>query len=281
MAVIEKYGKRNGFSLVELLVVIGIIAMLLGILLPSLNIARGQAKRIYCLSNLRQMGIASANYCSNNSGYFPIAQWSTQEGDDFYSYCWDFTVVNGADGKRHEPGLLWEGDTIEQVQQCPSYEGSDNWADIRYTGYNYNTSYVGHGQNEAVSNDYKGRVIAHPKWGQYYKIVMPVRAGQIKRPGECALFGDGQYAGGANKFMRSPFAWAGDKDNSARSAGTQGYRHLGKTNIVWADGHAVSQSRIFTKSAQGITDEIKRYNRLNSDKEIGFISEDNRAYDLN
>lgn len=73
----EKLSRRQGrfapraFTLVELLVVIGIIAVLVAILLPALNAARKAAVKTQCLSNVRQLAVSLLFYANDNKGWFP------------------------------------------------------------------------------------------------------------------------------------------------------------------------------------------------------------------
>lgn len=253
--------RRPAFTLVELLVVIGIISVLIALLLPALNRAREQAKGVKCLSNLRQLAQAAFMYAGQNQGFFPISRNSMIEE-------WDFTQT----GSAIVPGILWQGQTNLAVTQCPSYEIPSTTKSDPFTGYNYNTSYIGGGFGEVTP-------LGNPH-------VRPAKLGTIHRSAEVALFGDGQYTGGTNKYMRAPVLMSksdiGDGASLAtRAAGTQGFRHLGRTNVCYCDGHGESVSQAYTATGTSVNGAITYSTTNVAGAGTGFLSMDNTAYDGN
>jgi len=241
---------QGAFNLIELLVVVAIIAVLASLLVPALSRGKQRGRSVACLSNLRQMCLAASGYLADHDDSYPMAYYTAVEKGVSVSYAWDLTTVL-EDPPRVLPGLLWEGQGAERIQQCPSFPGKANWLVDPFTGYNYNTSFIGHGQFESIPE--------------------PAKAGAVKRPEATVLFGDGQYAGGANKFMRAPFPNPGDAAFRGRHAGTQGFRHLGRSNAAFCDGHAEPMAQRYTNNADGAARVAPG---------TGFLSPDNSLYDL-
>jgi prepilin-type N-terminal cleavage/methylation domain-containing protein len=113
--------RRRAFTLVELLVVVGIIALLIGILLPVLNRARAAANRAVCLSNIRQLGVGILMYCNDNRGWFPTcAIWD--EGTAYKPYADDW--IHWQANRRIEESAIAKylggGEQFKQLLRCPA-----------------------------------------------------------------------------------------------------------------------------------------------------------------
>lgn len=115
--------RSRAFSLVELLVVIGIIAVLIGVLLPSLTKARESSSRTVCLSNLRQLGTALREYAIRYNDQVPIGYINNQK---MWNYLANYSRTNGSVvlllGLLNEAKLL----TANKTFYCPS-EINDQW----------------------------------------------------------------------------------------------------------------------------------------------------------
>src|SRR5438309_1124350 len=103
--------RRGGFTLIELLVVIAIIAVLIALLLPAVQAAREAARRISCVNNLKQIGLALHNY-HEASGTFPpgyASYWRLDSGDA------------GTAEDDLGPGWAWGSMILPQMEQTPLY----------------------------------------------------------------------------------------------------------------------------------------------------------------
>ncbi len=86
---------KKGFTLIELLVVISIIALLLSILMPSLQRVKQSARKVVCLSNCRQWALAASAYASENDDYYPMRGSKDWETYSQYSWPWQYYKVAG------------------------------------------------------------------------------------------------------------------------------------------------------------------------------------------
>lgn len=116
--------KQTGFSLIELLVVIGIIGVLLAILLPAIGRARENARRIQCLSNLKQIVNSSLLYAHENKLWLPsCAPAFSYNLSGYCRYDWIYWQETGPFGKRNisdSPVLKYLGTSNANVLICPS-----------------------------------------------------------------------------------------------------------------------------------------------------------------
>jgi len=239
---------RKGFTLIELLVVIAIIAILAAILFPVFARAREKARQASCLSNLKQLTLAILMYAQDYDETYPIAYYFSSGFAQMYA--WDFSFDYTTSPPSISLGLIGPYTRNNQLNACPSARGLHSF-DRKYTGYAYNTSYIGGGQYEGVGGTVK-----------------PAAAlAEVQRPSETVLLADSAYWStwgyvglAGNNFLRSP------NDPNNYVGPNVHFRHNGTANVAYCDGHAKAEAR--------------KYGPSPYDSSLGYLSEDDSAYDL-
>lgn len=257
---------RRALTLIELLVVMGTITLLFSLSLSGVQSVREGSRSIECAARLRQLAVAAQSYANVFRGTFPPAVLFEVTPTGVQTVAWDFVQDPGG---QVSPGPLWSfTDQPYKVQQCPSFIGPSTFGADPYTGFNYNTSFVGaEGAWPTLGGD--GQLLSG--WRNARK---GLSMHQHSRAAETALFGDGAWKGGANKFMRAPSATV-EMDLGIVYAGGQAYRHQGCTNVAWLDGHV----RGVCQQCRGVHATPTLLESTMGWPENGFLSEDDSAYD--
>jgi prepilin-type N-terminal cleavage/methylation domain-containing protein/prepilin-type processing-associated H-X9-DG protein len=132
--IVIKAARRTGFTLVELLIVIGIIALLIAILMPALSAVREHARRIKCMSNMRQLSMAWIMYANESKGHFCSSEWqdvAPNQKPPYSGYTlggyngnvpggiWTW-IVDTPSGQDFTRGMLWTYLKNTEVYYCPN-----------------------------------------------------------------------------------------------------------------------------------------------------------------
>ncbi|HCD32252.1 MAG TPA: hypothetical protein DER01_07575, partial [Phycisphaerales bacterium] len=180
---------EKGFTIIELLVVITVIALLTSVLLPALTSARSAARTSACLSNMRQLGMAAMAYGSENKGYYPTSYFYENDAnsdDGYYQWSGLFLINNYMDSK---------GAFV-----CPEDEVG-GWAPTNFTedfvpdppaGQAPKTPGGTVDDKQAPRLSYVANEVIMPryKYSALKSIVKLVRASEIKKSGGTILFAE-------------------------------------------------------------------------------------------
>ncbi len=209
-------GKKRIFTLIELLVVIAIISILAAMLLPALKRAREQAQRSFCQNNLKQIGTGFAQYFGDYQDFLPL--W----------------LKPGEAGNK--PVDMWVGDINEYI------EGINNWnyGSMEHGGAFYCPSANYDRFNSEPQNYYIKSTCMYGfnyKWlGLYYQGQASTmeKVIEIRTPSSTIMVGD------------SDETYVFDSGVRPRDGEYIGNRHMGGSNILWADTHVSGESATAT-----------------------------------
>ena len=226
-------GVRRAFTLVELLVVIAIIAILAALLLPTLSQSKASARRIQCVSSIRQLGIAAQSYWDDNQGQtFRYRGAYTNNGDIFW-FGWLERGTEGTRGFDLSQGALFPYFEGRGLEICPSLNYLAARFKLKATGAAF-----GYGIN------------------LYLTAPTTLNSTRMTRPVDTAVFAD---AAQVNTFQppASPgnplleeFYYLHDTETTVH------FRHQQTANVLFGDGHVGRERPLPGSLDPGMPDQL-------------------------
>ena len=191
---------QRAFTLIELLVVIAIITILAAMLLPALSKARASARRILCVSNIRQLGLANLSYANDYNGVIVPTYW--------YDLIWPYTGLK-------------QKQKVYSIFRCPSMK-KENCKELNLhlsgggsfcTSYGYNYNYI------------YGIPAQNLNYG-------PIKLAALPNPDQLLMWSDAEYSSSVHtgSYLIHPMRTSGYDGKQISTIHDKG------SNIVFADG---------------------------------------------
>jgi prepilin-type N-terminal cleavage/methylation domain-containing protein len=222
--------RRPGFTLIETLVVIAIIAILASMILPALARAKAKSQRTYCMNSLRQISLFMQLYTDDNRDYFPAHRNEGFNGTDetvSLTNWWGTTIIGYAQNQSN----LFHCPALQGKMKVPFSTLTWTWKfDCHNVGYGYDGWFLGRHPYGPVTLQVGGITFSAPE---------RFKRSSVLKPSDSLLIGD--------KNPRPDGLWASslwwesacmDAAYGTRFEGIDPLRHLGTGVIVFNDGHA-------------------------------------------
>lgn len=215
----------RGFTLVELLVVIGIIALLIAILMPALRKARESAMQISCASQMRQIGMAFMQYSLTNNQCIPRAAVGfPMDSGSSYDASWAQALIHaGAFGSVQHPTARNSGtyddffrEKMQSIFDCPAAPPRGTTGDTRVGDYGIND------RPQADEEYDQGAVTAAEKLRVHF------RMNKVRVPTQLILVGQNPDYPDSGNTIRNP---------AVHEVNRYLVRHKGGSNFLYFDGH--------------------------------------------
>ena len=248
-----------GFTLVELMVIVGIIAVLAGLLLPALNKARALAQRTACLSNLRQLGLSWTLYSGDNDGRLVESYAGTAQSPNPYAWVLG-NVQNAADATSTTlitRGQLFQYNSSVAIYHCPADKSMlINGKPVNSVrSYSMNAFMGDRSRLPAPSNQ------AYPGATNY--IPFYAKESDLTHPSSLwVLIDEDNRTIGDGCFVFDP---TGSQFNPSHYPAASNQRHSYAFGMAFADGHSevwrFGDPNIVTLSANGFSSSVASANR--------------------